>query len=328
MLLSSRSPELLRNQKNLLAFSAGIDSTALFFLLMEANIDFDIALINYHTRESSSKEALYARELADRYNKKCYIKEVLLEPRNFEHEARQIRYTFFEEIIRHHHYDNLLTAHHLNDRLEWFLMQLTKGAGLVEMLGFDEVEKRKGYLLIRPLIYTDKLSLKKYLDFHHIKYFIDESNFDEKYKRNYFRKHFATPLIKKYKTGIRKSFQYLQKDKEALFDIDILQQIKDMYILQSSGDLNRDIRQIDKIIKQMGYILSSAQKEEIVDKKEVVIADRFVICLQEKRIFISPFIKTVMPKPYKELCRKAKIPAKIRPYLYTIGYDFTSTELL
>ena len=45
----------IKNQKNLLAFSAGVDSTALFFLLLEQNIPFDIAIVNYNIRFSRKR---------------------------------------------------------------------------------------------------------------------------------------------------------------------------------------------------------------------------------------------------------------------------------
>ena len=50
--------------KNLLAFSGGIDSTALFFMLLEQNIDFDMAIVDYGIRAQSKDEVAYAKELA------------------------------------------------------------------------------------------------------------------------------------------------------------------------------------------------------------------------------------------------------------------------
>ena len=327
MLLSPKSVETLQKQKNLLAFSAGVDSTALFFLLLEQKISFDIVLVNYHTRESSSKEARYAKELAQTHHKKCYVKEVLLEASNFEHEARKVRYAFFETLIARHHYQNLITAHHLNDRLEWFLMQLSKGAGLVEMLGFDEIEQRETYQLIRPLIHTDKASLQAYLDTNKIKYFIDESNFDPKYKRNFFRTKFANPLLKQYKEGIKKSFTYLSEDKALLFELQIIERIEELVILKKeSHDIN-NIRQIDKILKYKGYILSKSQKDEILKNQDVVIANTYVVILNEDKIYIAPYVTQTMDKKSKELYRKAHIPVKIRPYLCQIGYIPKSIQL-
>lgn len=69
----------INTKRNLLAFSAGIDSSALFFLLLEKNIPFDIAIVNYNVREQSKDEVEYAKQLANKYNKKIYIKDVKLE---------------------------------------------------------------------------------------------------------------------------------------------------------------------------------------------------------------------------------------------------------
>jgi tRNA(Ile)-lysidine synthase len=156
----------LKSSKNLLAFSAGVDSTALFFLLLESDIKFDIAIVNYNLRTQSKLEVQYAKDLAKKYNKKIFIKEIdknevdKIKQNNFEAKAREIRYDFFLTCIDENSYDTLLMAHHLGDRLEWFLMQLSKGAGLYELAGMKSVEKRDSYSLIRPLLHVSKDELK------------------------------------------------------------------------------------------------------------------------------------------------------------------------
>ena len=87
---------VVKNQKNLLAFSAGVDSTALFFLLLEQNIPFNIAIVNYNIRNQSKEEVFYAKELAKKYNKEIFIFDTKIENNsNFEKQARDIRYSFF-----------------------------------------------------------------------------------------------------------------------------------------------------------------------------------------------------------------------------------------
>ena len=208
---------VIRNQKNLLAFSAGVDSTALFFLLLKQNISFDIAIVDYNLRIQSKDEISYAKELAIKYNKKIFIKNVKLENNsNFEKTARDIRYKFFEEIILENLYENLITAHQLNDKLEWFMMQLSKGAGLVELIGFNEFEQKENYKIYKPLLNITKDELEIYLKENNHKYFIDNSNFDEKYKRNYFRHNFANKFLEEVSNGVKKSFEYLQNDLNSL----------------------------------------------------------------------------------------------------------------
>jgi tRNA(Ile)-lysidine synthase len=114
----------INTTKNLLAFSAGVDSSALFFLLVEQNIPFDIAIVNYNQRESSNNEVIYATQLAHKYGKKCFISLYPKDKKFSEKTARDYRHNFFEEIIEKENYEALLTAHQLNDKLEWFLIPL------------------------------------------------------------------------------------------------------------------------------------------------------------------------------------------------------------
>ena len=308
----------INTTKNLLAFSAGVDSSALFFILLENNIPFDLAIVNYNLRKQSKEELLYAKELALKYKKEIYIKELKIENEsNFEKKARDIRYTFFEEIIEKNSYETLITAHQLNDKFEWFLMQLSKGAGIVELLSFEENIKKEKFTICKPLINTSRADLEQYLEKNHIKFFIDQSNFDEKYKRNYFRKNFSNDFIKDYEQGLKKSFEYLQKDLDSL---DINQKTilknKELEIFKSSEDSNINIRIIDKSLKQRGFLLSKLQRDEILKQKQCVISHKIAINLTNKYIFISPYIKETMPKEFKEKCRINRLPKNIRAYIF------------
>lgn len=312
----------LKNKKNLLAFSAGVDSTALFFILLNQNIPFDIAIVDYNVRVQSKLEVNYAKELASRYNKKCFTKEVKLPDSNFEKNARDIRYDFFKRLILEFSYDNLLTAHQLNDKLEWFLMQLSKGAGLVELIGLSEVEPRDKYTLVRPVLKYSKNKLLQYLQSNNIKYFTDESNFDHKYKRNYFRNNFTNQFLDEFNDGIKRSFNYLEKDIQSL-EIQLIPLFKsnDLDIFKCNNDDNKNIRTIDKNLKKRGLLLSKKQRDEILRQKEIIISNKIAVSLFENLIWIAPLSTSVMEKSFKELCRINKIPKNIRPYLYSISED-------
>ncbi|RXJ95056.1 tRNA lysidine(34) synthetase TilS [Malaciobacter molluscorum] len=309
--------EELTSSKNLLAFSAGVDSTALFFLLKENNISFDIAIVNYNLREQSKQEVEYAKYLANKFNKKIYLKEVNLSGSNFEKKARDIRYSFFEKIIKENNYKNLITAHQLNDKLEWFLMQLSKGAGLVELLGLQRVQKKQNYTIIRPLLDICKDELENYLKKNDIKYFVDQSNYENKYKRNYFRHKFSNEFLNEFKNGVSNSFKYLQSDLNSLnIDFEPIFKQKKLYIFKKTNDNNLNIKVIDKHLKKIGILISKAQREEIIKQKESVISNKIAVCLIDKYIWICPYIKEPMKKEFKEYCRKNKIPKLCRSYIY------------
>jgi len=311
----------LIQKKNLLAFSAGIDSSALFFLLLENNIKFDIAIVDYGARAQSKVEVAHAKALAKEHKLYCHTITAPKFEANFEKQARDFRYAFFESLIASEGYDTLLTAHQLNDQLEWFLMRLSKGAGVSELVGMEPVVQKDGYTLIRPLLEYTKADLLAYLKSHSHPYFVDESNADAKYERNHFRKTFADPLLAAYSEGIRRSFTYLREEKRRLeSDFEMITKIQLLRILKLHTPKAKT-KAADVTLKQLGYLLSAAQRKEIANKDSLVIGRKWAVTYQEGLLYIAPYLCTNMPKDFKERCRVNKIPPKIRPYLFEAKID-------
>ena len=311
----------LLSQKNLLAFSSGIDSSALFFLLIEQKIPFDIAIVDYGVREQSKAEVAHAEALAKEYGIVCHTAAAPRFESHFEAEARRFRYDFFERLIAEYGYDTLLTAHQLNDQLEWFLMRLAKGAGVSELVGMEPVTQREGYKIIRPLLSYSKEELLSYLKENDLPYFVDESNSDMHYERNRFRDLFSDPLLSRYREGIARSFDYLQRDKAMLLQhFETIHITQELHLLRLHHPKSKT-RAIDLTLKKLGYLLSAAQRQEIENEESLVIANRWAIATRDDHLYIAPYTTTPMPKKFKELCRINKIPAKIRPYLYKAQID-------
>jgi tRNA(Ile)-lysidine synthase len=276
-----------------------------------------MAIVDYGVRVQSKEEVAYAQTLAKKYNKKLYIKNASKIESNFEANARKIRYEFFEEIISEQDYETLLTAHHLGDKLEWFLMQFCKGSGCVELVGMQGVEKRSGYEVVRPLLGFDKSELLAYLHSNNIEYFEDESNQDERYKRNYFRHNFSNPLLQEYKEGIKKSFEYMQKDREELVEEAEVVVYEELVVIEQTSSLRSNIYNIDKQLKSFDYMLSKSERELLAQKSVLVVGRKYVVVSNDMYIFIAPFKKTInFTKEFKERCRKLKIEPKLRGYLF------------
>jgi len=317
-MLKDLSLKLLKGAKNLLAFSGGVDSSALFFLLLQHGVKFDIAIVDYGVRKQSKDEVKYAKELAQRYNLVCHSLDAEKIEKNFEAKAREMRYGFFEQLIREHRYNNLITAHHLGDRFEWMLMQFCKGAGCAEMAGMQQVEQKECYMLIRPLLHLDKSELLVFLDENKIKYFQDETNFDESIKRNSFRHNFTKPLLQSYLKGIKKSFEYIDEDKKELIQDTKPQTIDEFAYFKSSGNKRGDIFAIDKYLKTKQHMASANERELLKNEKTVVLGRKFIVNQEHGYIFVTPYKNQnmYMPKGFKEECRVLKIEPKLRPYLY------------
>ena len=319
----------LQNSKNLLAFSAGVDSTALLFLLLENNIKFDIAIVNYGLRLQAKEEVSYAQSLATKHNFECFVLEAPVITSNFEANARAIRYDFFESLIKEYSYANLLTAHHLGDRFEWMLMQFCKGAGCIELSGMHSLEKRERYTLIRPLLQLDKEELLEYLDANSIKYFLDASNVDPKYKRNEFRHNYASPLLKQYKKGILKSFEYLDEDVVTLIQEVEIKSINSLSYFKSTTSKRSDILAIDRHLKSLGYLISASEKKLLKIDTTVVVGRKYVINQEHGFVLIAPFVQVAsLEKKFKEKMRLLRIEPKLRGYLSTDAESCETLSLL
>ncbi|MFK5937479.1 MAG: tRNA lysidine(34) synthetase TilS, partial [Sulfurimonas sp.] len=223
---------------------------------------------------------------------------------------------FFERLISQNSYDNLLTAHHLGDRFEWMLMQFCRGAGCVELSGMKESDKRSNYTLLRPLLHLEKSELLEYLKEEDILYFEDESNTNEKYKRNYFRTHHTKPLLAKYAQGIKKSFEYIDEDSQILHQEVAIKEIDDFAYFTASS-WRSDIVNIDAFLKTKGFLMSANERELLKKEKTVVISRKIVINQEHGFVFIMPFLKASdMSKEFKEKMRILKVEPKLRPFIY------------
>ena len=320
----------LQNSTNLLAFSAGGDSSALFFLLVEHGIAFDIAIVDYGLRQKSKEEVAYAKELAKRYGKVCYVSVAPRFQSNFEARARAFRYSFFEKLIAKHGYSHLLTAHHLGDRLEWLLMQLCRGGGAIELAGMRAIEQREGYMLVRPLLDRTKEELQDYLKANNIPHFNDSSNEDLRFKRNQFRRYYAAPLLKEYASGIRQSFAYLDEDRTLLEGECRVVSKEGLVCFYAASSQRAMLYRVDLWLKSQNILLSSTQKKLLKQHRSIIAKRRYIVAHLGDLVCIAPLMEdqVKMPKRFKERCRRLKIEPKLRPYLYCHQEAFLLLEKL
>jgi len=310
----------LKNKKNLLAFSGGTDSSALFNMLLEQDIPFDLVMVDYNSREQSKKEVAFAKSLISKYNKKLHLLNTSLDlsEGNFEKRARDIRYDFFDKTMIN--YDNLILGHNLSDKLEWFLMQLTRGAGIKELYGMEEISIRKNYTVVRPLLNDSKKEILEYLNKHQLNYFYDKSNDDESFTRNYFRHNFSEKLLEENKEGILKTFKILEKEKSFLPVGKKIEELNEYVVYKIDFSVASSL--LSSLLKERGYLLSGSQREEFEDKEEitVIFEDKtYSASYREGKLYLSPYLKDIiLPKKFKEEMRIKKVPPKHRGYLFFI----------
>ena len=327
-MLSAPVLRKLKSGRNLLAFSHGVDSTALFYLLDEAGVKFDLAIVDYNVRAQSKDEIASARDLAAKFNKQIYVKSVQLGESNFEHEARATRYEFFRQICRERGYENLILAHQFDDKFEWFLMQLGRGAGLSELLGMQAIEAREDYVIARPLLGVRKCELEQFLKGRNLKYFTDETNLTDQFKRGFIRAKFSEPFLNEYFGGVKKSFEFLAADALNLAP-EISNPAPKIYLIKRGPS---ELRGVDQACKRLGLVLSAAQRNECARCLEngtgCVLGGKVAVGVSENFILATPYVKAMMDKKFKEACRRLAIPPINRGFLFAESADLALFEEL
>ena len=192
------------------ACSYGPDSMALFNSLLELRKKYDIRLVCAHVNHDKRRESAKEKEDLEAFCKENnvifeYMKIDRYGDDNFHNEARNIRYQFFDEVVKKYNAKYLLTAHHGDDLMETILMRIARGSTLRGYSGFRKLVKMDGYYIYRPFISLTKSELLDYCHKNKIPYAIDKSNFSDVYTRNRYRKE-VLPFLKSEDKDIHKKY--------------------------------------------------------------------------------------------------------------------------
>ena len=160
--LLSKLPFLFKS-KIIVATSSGVDSIVLCNLCKKLDLDFSIAHCNFSLRGNESDlDAEFSKNFAKSLNVKYYSKTFNTLKYKKENAlstqmaARELRYAWFDTISID--YDYVLTAHHLDDQLETFFINLSRGSGLDGLSGIPVVANK----LVRPLLNFSKDEILKF----------------------------------------------------------------------------------------------------------------------------------------------------------------------
>ena len=181
-----------------LAISGGVDSMVLANLFLINNLKFSIAHCNFQLRgKESDDDELFIKKWCSEKDIKLYNKKFSTEDYcknnklTIQMGARELRYEWFTKLIDKEKYDFIVTAHHIDDQLETFIINSIRGTGIDGLVGIpDKINK-----IIRPLLMTSKDQIIEYSKVNKINYREDSSNDKEDYLRNKIR-HSVIPYLK------------------------------------------------------------------------------------------------------------------------------------
>lgn len=198
----------LSDKKLLLAFSGGIDSVVLLHLLQAIGYAPALAHGNFGLRGAESDgDQAFVESLARKYGLDVHVMSWDTTSYAEDHglsiqqAARDLRYRWFDELCKANGYGALLTAHHADDNLETFLINMTRGCGLD---GLQGIPVRNG-LVVRPLLPFSRAEIVGYARNHQLTWREDSSNESDDYVRNKIRLK-VLPVLKEINPSVLSSF--------------------------------------------------------------------------------------------------------------------------
>jgi len=196
-----------REDKLILGISGGADSVCLMHILLALGYRFDLAHCNFNLRgKETDEDEVFVQELAKKHQLKLHVKQFDTEGYAAENKistqmaARDLRYAWFNHLLLTKNAKYIAIAHHENDDIETFFINLIRGSGLKGLLGISE----KTNSIVRPLMAITRDEIESYLDENKLRYRDDSSNSSVKYLRNKIR-HELMPLLAEMNPSIQQT---------------------------------------------------------------------------------------------------------------------------
>uniref|UniRef100_UPI00404B6736 tRNA lysidine(34) synthetase TilS n=1 Tax=Flavobacterium sp. TaxID=239 RepID=UPI00404B6736 len=186
----------LKGKRILIALSGGIDSMVLAHAFLQLGFQISIAHCNFQLRKESDADEKFVADWAKANKVRCFTEKFATtafaeqNQLSIQMAARKLRYDWFEAIRLEYDFDFVATAHHLEDQLETFIINLSRGTGLDGLVGIPQIQEK----VVRPMLILSKESITNYAFEHQIAWVEDASNASDKYLRNKIRHHIVPTL--------------------------------------------------------------------------------------------------------------------------------------
>lgn len=248
----------LASKKVVLAVSGGIDSMVLADLFLKSELNFAIVHCNFKLRNSESDldqkfvEAFCTQNqipfFTTSFDTLAFAKDFKL---STQIAARKLRYDYFYEILQNENYDFIATAHHLDDNIETFFINLSRGTGIDGLTGIPIINDK----VIRPLLDFSRNEIENYANENNLKWREDASNASDYYLRNKIRHH-LTPILKEINPSFSKSFEHtLENLKQAQSLIDDASRIVYKKVVEDELDFKKiNIQELKKLPNYKAYL--------------------------------------------------------------------------
>ena len=263
----------LKGKKLLIAISGGVDSVVLTHLLHQLKFDISLAHCNFQLRsEESDKDEEFVKNLGKKLNLNTYTirfntnEYAVNNKLSTQLAARELRYSWFEKLSNEHSFSHLLTAHHADDNLETFLINLSRGTGLEGLTGIPPINGS----IVRPLLVFSREEILNYAKQNNIEWREDESNSETKYLRNKIR-HQVTPILKELNASVLKNFNKTidhLKESQQIID-DKIEEVAHEIIAKEGDLLKINIEKLLKLSNPKPYLYQLLKPYEFKEWNDV-----------------------------------------------------------
>ena len=290
-----------KNSDFIVAISGGVDSMVLANLFLINNLNFSVAHCNFQLRgkESDDDELFISKWCSEKkikfHNKKFSTEDYCKNNKlTIQMGARELRYEWFGELVNKEKHDFIVTAHHIDDQLETFIINSIRGTGIDGLVGIpDKINK-----IIRPLLMISKDQIIEYSKVNKITFREDSSNNKEDYLRNKIR-HSVIPYLKsddenvllKFKTTIEnlnstkifvekviskvRNRVFIYEGNNIISNIDLLKDFDpiEFYIHELYKDFEFNYKEIIKLFdSDSGKYISSSNYKMTKQKNNLIIS--------------------------------------------------------
>lgn len=251
--LKDNFPYLLKD-RCIICCSAGVDSVVLFHLMLSVNKNIIVAHCNFKLRGvESDKDEEFVMTLCEEnsikfYSKSFDIKKIKENSNNsIQMIARDLRYEFFNKISNELKINHILTAHHLNDSLESFIINISRGSGLDGLTGVPMLNGK----IKRPLIDFEKQEIINYAKNKNLRWREDSSNKLNSYLRNKVRNNIINELEDlegNFLKNFKKTIKYLKMSNSLIYER--INNIKADSLKSETDGISLNIKSLDEVNKE------------------------------------------------------------------------------
>ena len=299
--IKDQFPYLLK-EKSIVCCSGGVDSIVLFNLMLSINKNFVVAHCNFKLRSDDSDEdeefvkKLCKHNSIEFYSKSFDTKKIKETSKSsIQMIARDLRYEFFDKISNELKINHILTAHHLNDSLESFIINLSRGSGLDGLTGVPMLNGK----IKRPLVDFEKKEIIDYAKNKNLRWRKDSSNNSNSYLRNKVRNNIINELEDlegNFFKNFKKTIKYLKMSNSLIYER--INQIKADLLKNEEDEISLNIKSLDEVNKEAflyyflrdyGFVdwskimdlLDGESGKKIYSKSHVLFKERSKLILRE-----------------------------------------------